>query len=44
MLNLNKYKVPEWLLRQYNPDLDFDRIRPGTLILFPEIERINADA
>jgi len=44
MLNLNKYKVPEWLLRQYNPDLDFNRARPGTLILFPEVERINADA
>jgi membrane-bound lytic murein transglycosylase D len=31
------YKIPIWLLRQYNPDLDMDRIRPGTIITFPQI-------
>jgi membrane-bound lytic murein transglycosylase D len=32
-----RYKVPLWLLRQYNPDLDPDRLRPGMVILVPEL-------
>ncbi len=44
LLNRKNYKVPEWLLRQYNPDLDFNRIRQGTVILFPKIERVDVDA
>ncbi|MDH3977031.1 MAG: LysM peptidoglycan-binding domain-containing protein [Gammaproteobacteria bacterium] len=39
VLSLREYKVPVWLLRQHNPDLDLDRIRPGTLIVIPELER-----
>ena len=38
------YKVPVWLLRQYNPDLDFGRVRPGMSIVFPRIERVEQDA
>ena len=34
-----RYKVPVWLLRQYNPDLDIDRLHPGTEVIFPQIER-----
>lgn len=34
------YKVPVWLLRQYNPDLDFDRIQPGVVIKFPRLKAI----
>jgi membrane-bound lytic murein transglycosylase D len=41
VLSLRRYKVPVWLLRQYNPDLDIDRLRPGTKIVFPRIERVN---
>jgi len=44
LLNRNNYQVPEWLLRQYNPDVDFNRVRPGATIVFPRIERIDIDA
>jgi membrane-bound lytic murein transglycosylase D len=32
-----RYKVPVWLLRQYNPDLDLGRIRPGNTVVVPLI-------
>jgi membrane-bound lytic murein transglycosylase D len=38
VLTLRRYKIPIWLLRQYNPDLDLDLVQPGTKIVFPEIE------
>jgi membrane-bound lytic murein transglycosylase D len=41
VLSLRRYKVPVWLLRQYNPDLDLDRIKPGTQIVIPQIERVD---
>jgi len=31
----HKFEVPVWLLRQYNPDLDFGALRPGTRMLIP---------
>ncbi|MBN1379217.1 MAG: LysM peptidoglycan-binding domain-containing protein [Gammaproteobacteria bacterium] len=34
-----KYKVPLWLFLQYNPDIDLNRIKPGTVVLFPRIEQ-----
>jgi len=34
------YNVPVWLLRQYNPDLDLDRVRPGTVVKFPRLRPI----
>ena len=37
------YKVPVWLLRQYNPDLDLDRVAPGTIVKFPRLKLINGD-
>jgi membrane-bound lytic murein transglycosylase D len=33
-----KYRVPVWLLRQYNPDLDFGSLQPGTRMVVPMIE------
>ena len=39
-----RYKVPVWLLRQYNPDLDFDRIRPGTVVKFPRLKAIGSES
>ena len=37
-----RYKIPIWLLRQYNPDLNFNKIRSGMVITFPKInERID---
>jgi membrane-bound lytic murein transglycosylase D len=38
-LTRQQYKVPLWLLRQYNPDLDPDRLRPGMVIVVPELAR-----
>jgi peptidoglycan lytic transglycosylase D len=33
-----KYNIPLWLLRQYNPDLDLGDIRPGTKLVIPIVE------
>jgi membrane-bound lytic murein transglycosylase D len=34
----NTYSAPLWLVRQYNPDLNFSRIRIGQKISFPLLE------
>ena len=34
----NTYSAPLWLVRQYNPDLNFNRIRVGQKISFPLLE------
>jgi membrane-bound lytic murein transglycosylase D len=31
-------QLPVWLLRQYNPDLNFADLRPGTQIVLPRLE------
>ena len=33
-------EVPLWLLQQYNPDLDFADLRPGTQIVVPRVEEV----
>jgi len=33
-----KYEVPIWLLRQYNPNLDFSSLRTGTPMVIPRLE------
>lgn len=38
------YNVPVWLLRQYNPNVDLDRINPGTVVKFPNLRRRADDA
>jgi membrane-bound lytic murein transglycosylase D len=39
-----KYKVPVWLLRQYNPDLNFQQIRPGTRVVIPRLRPVPPDS
>jgi membrane-bound lytic murein transglycosylase D len=34
----HKFEVPVWLLRQYNPDLDFSALRPGARMVIPVVE------
>ncbi len=36
----NRYSTPIWLLRQYNPELDFSRIQIGQEIVFPLLEPV----
>jgi membrane-bound lytic murein transglycosylase D len=33
--------LPVWLVAQYNPDVDFDDVRPGTVITLPRVAPIN---
>jgi len=34
-------ELPIWLVTQYNPDVNFNDMRPGTAIVLPRIEDIN---
>jgi membrane-bound lytic murein transglycosylase D len=36
------YKVPVWLLRQYNPDLNLDRVTPGAVVKFPKLRAVDS--
>ncbi|MFQ5759350.1 MAG: LysM peptidoglycan-binding domain-containing protein [Acidiferrobacterales bacterium] len=38
ILSKRTYNVPIWLLRQYNPDLDFNTVFPGTSITIPLVQ------
>ena len=31
------YDVPRWLLRQYNPDIDFGELHPGVRLTIPKL-------
>ena len=42
ILAARTYNVPVWLLRQYNPDLNLDRIQPGVVVKFPRLKAIAA--
>jgi membrane-bound lytic murein transglycosylase D len=33
--------LPVWLVAQYNPDVDFNDVRPGTTITLPRVTSIN---
>ena len=37
------YEIPIWLLRQYNPDLDFDAIDIGATVTVPRVERLDEE-
>ena len=37
----DRYSSPIWLVRQYNPELDFNRIQIGQPIVFPLLERVD---
>jgi len=41
VLALRKFKVPMWLLRQHNPDINFNLIRPGVLLTIPTLVEVN---
>jgi len=43
LLAAREYEVPVWLLRQYNPDVNLDRVRPGAVIRFPRLKSIQGD-
>lgn len=43
-LALRKYAVPMWLLRQYNPDLNFRQVKIGQTVVFPVLEAVKAEA
>ncbi|HEX4619451.1 MAG TPA: transglycosylase SLT domain-containing protein [Steroidobacteraceae bacterium] len=34
--------LPEWLLVQYNPDVDFSELRAGTQIVIPRVEEVGS--
>ena len=36
-----RYSVPLWLLRQFNPDLDLSRVRVGQTIAVPVVARVD---
>lgn len=38
VLAKRKYRVPMWLVRQYNPDLDLSNVRRGSKVTFPKLE------
>ena len=35
--------LPMWLLQQYNPEVDFAELRPGTQIVMPRIEEVSGN-
>jgi membrane-bound lytic murein transglycosylase D len=35
-------QLPEWLLVQYNPDVDFSELKPGTQIVIPRVEEVGS--
>lgn len=36
-------QIPVWLLRQYNPDLNFSVAKPGAEIVLPRVEPVDGD-
>lgn len=42
VLAQQRYNIPIWLLRQYNPDVDLGALRPGTRLVIPMLQRINS--
>jgi len=42
VLAQQRYNIPIWLLRQYNPDVDLGTLRPGTRLVIPMVQRINS--
>jgi len=39
ILSHRRFDVPLWLLRQYNPDLDFDALTVGTKLTVPRLKK-----
>jgi hypothetical protein len=38
---LRKYDVPIWLFRQYNPEVDMHKVRPGTKVQIPLLTAVD---
>jgi membrane-bound lytic murein transglycosylase D len=38
-----KAQLPLWLLQQYNPDVDFAELRPGTQIVMPRVQEVSGN-
>lgn len=38
-----RYSAPLWLVRQYNPELDFNRIQIGQRVVFPLLANVSQD-
>ncbi|HDL19523.1 MAG TPA: LysM peptidoglycan-binding domain-containing protein [Bacteroidetes bacterium] len=38
------YNLPLWLIQSYNSDLDFNRLKPGDLILIPDVVEIRSNS
>lgn len=43
VLAQQRYNIPIWLLRQYNPDVDLGSIKPGTTLTIPTVEPTTPD-
>ncbi|MFL6550765.1 MAG: LysM peptidoglycan-binding domain-containing protein [Povalibacter sp.] len=41
VLAQQRYNIPIWLLRQYNPDVDLGTLKPGTKLVIPTVEPVN---
>ena len=37
MVAQGRYQAPMWLLRQYNPTVNFSKVRGGEIIVFPNV-------
>jgi len=44
ILARRKYAIPIWLLRQYNPDMNFDSIVVGATVAVPQLEPLDDEA
>ena len=42
VLAQQRYNIPIWLLRQYNPDLDLGSLQPGARLIIPLVEATGA--
>lgn len=42
VLAQQRYNIPIWLLRQYNPDLDLGSLQPGARLVIPLVEATGA--
>ena len=43
ILARREYGIPIWLLRQYNPDMDFDAVDVGAKVTIPQIEPLDGE-
>jgi len=40
LLAERRYRIPVWLLREYNPGVDLHAVRPGTRLVIPRVVRV----